>query len=59
MHDLTERAHLREIVMNLKLDHKEILFFLYIITPKRLLFFTRKGNRSYDRFPLVLAICLC
>ena len=30
MHDLTERAHLREIVMNLKLDHKEILFFLGI-----------------------------
>lgn len=28
MHDLTDRAHLREIVMNLKLDHKEILFFL-------------------------------
>jgi len=30
MHDLTDRAHLREIVMNLKLDHKEILFFLGI-----------------------------
>ena len=30
MHDLTERVHLREIVMNLKLDHKEILFFLGI-----------------------------
>ena len=30
MHDLTERAHLREIVMNLKLDHKELLFFLGI-----------------------------
>ena len=30
MHDLTERAHLREIVMNLKLDHKKILFFLGI-----------------------------
>ena len=30
MHDLTEREHLREIVMNLKLDHKEILFFLGI-----------------------------
>ena len=30
MHDLAERAHLREIVMNLKLDHKEILFFLGI-----------------------------
>ena len=30
MHDLTERSHLREIVMNLKLDHKEILFFLGI-----------------------------
>ena len=30
MHDLTEQAHLREIVMNLKLDHKELLFFLGI-----------------------------
>ena len=30
MHDLTDRSHLREIVMNLKLDHKEILFFLGI-----------------------------
>ena len=30
MHDLTDRAHLREIVMNLKLNHKEILFFLGI-----------------------------
>ena len=30
MHDLTDRMHLREIVMNLKLDHKEILFFLGI-----------------------------
>lgn len=30
MHDLTDRPHLRKIVMNLKLDHKEILFFLGI-----------------------------
>ena len=30
MHDLTDRAHLRQIVMNLKQDHKEILFFLGI-----------------------------
>ena len=30
MHDLTDRAHLREIVLNLKLDHKELLFFLGI-----------------------------
>ncbi len=30
MHDLTDRAHLREIVMNMKLDHKELLFFLGI-----------------------------
>ena len=28
MHDLTERAHLRQIVMDLKQDHKEILYFL-------------------------------
>ena len=30
MHDLTDRDHLRQIVMNLKQDHKEILFFLGI-----------------------------
>ncbi len=30
MHDLTDRAHLRDIVMNMKLDHKELLFFLGI-----------------------------
>ena len=30
MHDLTERDHLRQIVMNLKQDHKEILYFLWI-----------------------------
>ena len=30
MHDLTERDHLRQIVMNLKQDHKEILYFLGI-----------------------------
>lgn len=28
MHDLTGRAHLRQIVMNLKQDHKEVLYFL-------------------------------
>lgn len=38
MHDLTDRAHLRKIVMNLKLDHKEILFFLGIrLYPTQLL----------------------
>ena len=30
MHDLTDKDHLREIVMNLKLDHKEIVYFLGI-----------------------------
>ena len=30
MHDLTDKEHLREIVMNLKLDHKEIVYFLGI-----------------------------
>ena len=30
MHDLTDRDHLRQIVMNLKQDHKEILYFLGI-----------------------------
>ena len=28
MHDLTDRTHLRQIVMDLKQDHKEILYFL-------------------------------
>lgn len=28
MHDLTDRAHIRKIVKNLKMDHKEILYFL-------------------------------
>ena len=30
MHDLTDRDYLRQIVMNLKRDHKEILYFLGI-----------------------------
>lgn len=30
MHDLTDRAHIRKIVKNLKLDHKEIVYFLCI-----------------------------
>lgn len=30
MHDLTDRDYLRQIVMNLKQDHKEILYFLGI-----------------------------
>lgn len=30
MYDLTDRAHMRRIVMNLKQDHKEILYFLGI-----------------------------
>lgn len=30
MHDLTDRDHLRQIVMDLKQDHKEILYFLGI-----------------------------
>lgn len=28
MHDLTDRVHIRKIVKNLKLDHKEIVYFL-------------------------------
>lgn len=28
MHDLTDRAHIHKIVKNLKLDHKEIVYFL-------------------------------
>lgn len=30
MHDLTDRAHIRKIVKNLKPDHKEIVYFLGI-----------------------------
>lgn len=30
MHDLTAKDYIREIVMNLKLEHKEILYFLGI-----------------------------
>ena len=30
MHDLTDRAHLRKIILGLKLDHKEIIYFLGI-----------------------------
>ncbi len=30
MHNLTDRAHIRKIVKNLKLDHKEIMYFLGI-----------------------------
>ncbi len=30
MHDLTDRAHIRKIVRSLKLDHKEIVYFLGI-----------------------------
>lgn len=30
MHDLTEREYLRQIILNLKQDHKEILYFLGI-----------------------------
>ena len=38
MHDLTDRAHLRQIVMNLKQDHKEIIYFLGIrLYPTKLL----------------------
>lgn len=38
MHDLTSKAYLRKIVMELKEEHKEILFFLYLrrYSPKRL-----------------------
>ena len=30
MHDLTDREHLRKIILGLKLDHKEIIYFLGI-----------------------------
>lgn len=38
MHDLTSKAYLRKIVMELKEEHKEILFFLYLrqYNPQRL-----------------------
>ena len=38
MHDLTDRAHLRKIILGLKLDHKEIIYFLVIrLYPTKLL----------------------
>ena len=38
MHDLTDRAHLRKIILGLKLDHKEIIYFLGIrLYPTKLL----------------------
>lgn len=38
MHDLTDREHLRKIILGLKLDHKEIIFFLGIrLYPTKLL----------------------
>ena len=38
MHDLTDRAHLRKIILGLKLDYKEIIFFLGIrLYPTKLL----------------------
>ena len=38
MHNLTAKEYIREIIMNLKLEHKEILFFLGIrlYSPKKL-----------------------
>ena len=38
MHDLTDREHLRKIILGLKLDHKEIIYFLGIrLYPTKLL----------------------
>ena len=38
MHDLTDRAHLRKIILGLKLDHKELIYFLGIrLYPTKLL----------------------
>ena len=38
MHDLTDREHLRKIVLGLKLDHKELIYFLGIrLYPTKLL----------------------
>ena len=38
MHDLTDRAHLRKIILGLKQDHKEIIYFLGIrLYPTKLL----------------------
>ncbi|MGN0774974.1 MAG: sigma-70 family RNA polymerase sigma factor [Candidatus Ventricola sp.] len=48
MHDLTDRAHLRQIVMNLKQDHKEILYFLGIrlYSPQQLALLREQTERN-------------
>ena len=48
MHDLTERDHLRQIVMNLKQDHKEILYFLGIrlYSPQQLALLREQTERN-------------
>ena len=48
MHDLTDRDHLRQIVMNLKQDHKEILFFLGIrlYSPQQLALLREQTERN-------------
>ena len=48
MHDLTERDHLRQIVMNLKPDHKEILYFLGVrlYSPQQLALLREQTERN-------------
>ena len=48
MHDLTDRDHLRQIVMNLKQDHKEILYFLGIrlYSPQQLALLREQTERN-------------
>ena len=48
MHDLTERDHLRQIVMNLKQDHKEILYFLGVrlYSPQQLALLREQTERN-------------
>ena len=48
MHDLTDRDHLRQIVMNLKQDHKEILYFMGIrlYSPQQLALLREQTERN-------------
>ena len=48
MHDLTDRDHLRQIVMNLKQDHKEILYFLGVrlYSPQQLALLREQTERN-------------
>lgn len=48
MHDLTDRAHLRQIVMDLKQDHREILYFwgIRLYSPQQLALLRGQTERN-------------